>query len=556
MFWSFATFENIRFKESSRVFDFCAGQETGVTTYFTDRDGSLSPRHAKTTKPSTLLSNVPNMLHFVNESRCTEYPENCNSYCPDAVFSTIRYDVDPSSSDEFVLRVCKRGDLSDCADFEGHKRRKDMGQGPTWAGRRMHFSAHMPLVGQYDAMFMRDGMMSWPTFALVEYQSLTLGEQSFQEGQVNLLVPPVSMEECRELIHNGDFELSTEPESWLHIRKGKAVVVAPGKGVAGSNGLTIKKQERRVAAVQYLDTRCIRLMEGQVYEIQAKVKMIDKEENAYNCLQGLETCPELGYSTDSNSNLAKLAGVVSGLDVDGFQTMHTLYRVDSTLVNDATPGLYITLDRVEFGMVIDEVSMRWVGTAQPSEGPSLSPSPTQLDCSNLVVSPGRNEGWQDYWFSSGAGTFNLYEGHDSSTAFKYGDRQSYYDGPNYRLDGNATAFGYAMKCMIPGSKWEVRAMLKLVNRVSGGAGHCLTMFNCPQVQVTVRDDTGGMVAWKDARGYSFFFWQGDHFNAFQTEIQIPEDWQGGPISSLSLTIASFPAKLDLIVDELTMSRIE
>ena len=146
-FEQFATFRNVRAVDGANTIDFCLAEAAGIdTVHYFDLDGSLSPPNAvKPTGASTLLSNGPDVLRFVDPSKCTINNKGCYSYCRDTCFRSVRYETQGFAMDGYVLKACRKGDSSNCSIFQGSRR---SGADPR------SFLAHLPVGNSYNLVFL------------------------------------------------------------------------------------------------------------------------------------------------------------------------------------------------------------------------------------------------------------------------------------------------------------------------------------------------------------------------------------------------------------------
>jgi hypothetical protein len=151
MFDHYITMKDIKFDDIGiGKIDFCRADQVNVDDiYLTDLDGSLKPSMVSTvTSPSSLVSLRPNMMQFVEGTKCTNIPDKCYSYCQDTCFRGVLYEVDPSFTMNFFLKLCKASDPTMCIEVPGHRSSPD----PFIARRPRYFAANLP-IGQYNAVF-------------------------------------------------------------------------------------------------------------------------------------------------------------------------------------------------------------------------------------------------------------------------------------------------------------------------------------------------------------------------------------------------------------------
>jgi len=122
-------------------------------------------------------------------------------------------------------------------------------------------------------------------------------EDSMSTDAVQLKVTKADDETCRELIVNGDFEMSNDAyPHWLHNNNGLAL--ARKKGMDGSNAIVDTIHSREEGSIgQFLDTRC--LERGRQYEVKAWVKL-EQSGKTVSCdqAQGKAPMDEAGLEFD------------------------------------------------------------------------------------------------------------------------------------------------------------------------------------------------------------------------------------------------------------------
>lgn len=358
MFWSFALFENVDIEPEARLFNFCPAGNRGVVSFFTDVDGSFGP-FPEQKRPSTMLSNTPNMLHFVDPTKCTEYPENCYSYCHDTCFRTVRYAVDPGITEEYRLQICRRDETEDCTEFIGHERQKDFAaHDGDWAGRHRFFSAHLP-KGKYYAIFV-DGDKNpvWPAYVHTSYQNDVVCPNAFEDQDVKLHRPSAVSRSCVDLILNGDGESSdTEASYWLYYLRG-GVKLELDQGVDGSHCIASEEAHFRAMLIQYLDTRCLYAMEDMTFEFKADIKLLKEDGSFVQCDPDTEECPLIGYN--ANGSFIAVARTTSAYTSQGFHQLRGDLVVNGALSNAEKPFFFIKMQRSDVRMCVDNVSISMV----------------------------------------------------------------------------------------------------------------------------------------------------------------------------------------------------
>ena len=432
MFDWFTTFEDVHIEDEAPLFDFCPADEVGVHSYLIDLDGSLRETGGG---PGSLIS-IP-LMDFVHPSECQIREEGCYAYC-ESCFRTMRLDVDPSASEDIMLQVCSSMGAP-CVMLRGHK---NPYADPHDADNHRVFNAHLP-QGSYDAVFLNGaGEEIWPSFVISVLED-QLCPQSFEEQDFQLNIPEVdlSSEECAELITNGNAE---SLDGWLE-RAGLLTIV-PNAGMGGSSTISdAPVSSEREEVVQFLDTRCISVMEGQSFQVHAWVKLMAEDSAMTSSLcdgYGNE-CPEVRIKSLSrtHASVATLVPTRQGTEEADFQLLHGVFHVDSETANSDVVEFVIRRNRDDVvAMYIDNVSMT----------PLPALEFTNAECKQELVENGD--------FAFGDGTF-----WSQSTATMSIVR---HDVEKYRLVLSPNGFGQAFlksDCFDVGKRYEVRIQFLLMD---------------------------------------------------------------------------------------------
>ena len=390
----YTTFEQLHFEEGTEKITFCDANAANITAFFSDLDGSLRPAKFATHnfKYGTLVSNVPQMMHFVYQWKCTEISESCYSYCKNTCFRGIRFDVNPAGTKDYHLQVCAIDNDDKCTEFPGYLRGRD----PTSSSRTRKFNAYLP-KGKYTAKFIdHQGRVVWPSFVEEFYQKDNLCPNSLNEGDVKLIVPAVNPEEeCIQLVKNSNMDLSdTDVSPWLHRFGG--IELGQNKGIGGSNALTSLKPSKTNTIIQYLDMRCIKSMVGHTYEMKVWVKLENLQSGeVYHCDPNEMKCPEAGI-VDSWGR-STIAGISLYDDhsiedqkkrTEGFQLLRGEFQItEQGLASQTSVGIFIR-SNIQNGLswFIDSVSVKLVEVfggkeeetlQQPTHQPTLQPTTHQ-----------------------------------------------------------------------------------------------------------------------------------------------------------------------------------
>jgi hypothetical protein len=362
LFDLYTTFQDLQFEEGAEKINFCDANAAGINVFFTDLDGSLSPKPLRRTRPSTVMSNVPTMTNFVDKSLCMEVEESCYLYCKFTCFRGLQYDVDPAGTKDYMLRVCDAADSTNCVEFPGYVRFKD----PTSSYGSRRFIANLP-KGKYTSVFVnQQGQEVWPSYVTTSYQEDELCPTALKEGNVQLTAPVVTQDTCTQLLQNQDMEASnTQASPWLHRFGG--IEIALGAGMGGSNALTSEGFDSTNTIVQFLDTRCLALMVGERYEITAWVKLEDESgQRIYHCDPSLERCPEAGLDGPrGRESFALVSGEVS---YEGYQLLKGTVEITESIAAADQVSLFLRSNK-DLTWFVDNVSMQLVRTPLAGESP-------------------------------------------------------------------------------------------------------------------------------------------------------------------------------------------
>jgi Hint module len=418
MFDHYTTMRGIMFDDIgiSKI-DFCRADKVNVDDiYLTDLDGSLKPSTVATvTSPSSLISLRPNMLQFVDRTKCMNVTDKCYSYCQDTCFRGILYEVDPSFTMNFTMKLCQISNPMVCITVPGHRNTPD----PFSALRLRYFAANVPM-GQYEAIFLDStGQVSWPSFVRQLVTDVTCPKLGTHT--ITMFEPLVTSSQCQELIRNGNFEVSnSHPMHWLLV-DGKFQLV-PGAGVDGSNAL-VSVYSGRNTFVQFLDTRCLKFMRNAVYSVSADIKLLRSNGTTYVCDPIRERCPMIGVlgrkkffnasnvddsltMGDDISDKVVTVRSTAVVNSNGFQRIQATIRITDELLQLHDIRLSIT-SSLSYRLVVDNVAMRLANTTismksmtteavytsanevayAPTNEADNVPSPSPVNCfssSNLV----------------------------------------------------------------------------------------------------------------------------------------------------------------------------
>jgi hypothetical protein len=295
--WNFATnqigwgvadfstsFSNIEINDEAPRLTLCDAHNVGIQdVYMIDKDSSLKPAHSTATGVSVLVSDHPNMRHFIpdSENKCVSDARGCFRYCPQSCLRSVSYSIDPADPKEYHLRVCERGNLNNCILYEGHSR-EELDTSDRFVRHAKTYYVALP-SGRYDAAFIDSTFtVSWPAFAEEVYHP-ALCSGAVADGAIWLQKPrntTVLEKQCLGLIRNGGADWSNVTHSyWLAGPDGIQLAVKKGITTAGSGNLpsnalcqypSASQRDQSYSMGQYIDTRCLIL--NRRYSVKAWVR--------------------------------------------------------------------------------------------------------------------------------------------------------------------------------------------------------------------------------------------------------------------------------------------
>ncbi|KAL7565473.1 hypothetical protein ACA910_012212 [Epithemia clementina (nom. ined.)] len=395
-YWT--TFKNINVKDKDFPFHFDFNESLWNSTkgiYLVDVDSTMNPSSSDATGTSTVIADSEEVKAFVDLNKCTTYKEGRYLYCRETCLRSITFGVDPGQSDHIRLRI-RTDPPGTSYVFEGYQDvfiNDDIDRhvrALTDLSRLRYFSAALP-PGRYQAMFLHNitGEQLWPTF-VETFVEPSLCSNSFDNNDVELVIPATTGDECRDLIRNGDMEESAVSlPYWL--QHDTMLEVARNRGRKGSKALTEIDQRSPVAVVgQYIDTRCLKL--GETYLLQAWV-YVEEGGIPTSCDEKrLDVCPrlllgiQLTQTDRSSSSFADFVSTIAGsfakpFTKEGWNLLQGVATVDQNLASASKAALFIDRRKAGMKLFVDDVSM----TRIPK------------DCSELVFNGDFSESTSLYW---------------------------------------------------------------------------------------------------------------------------------------------------------------
>jgi len=374
----FSTLSGIQVEEGTILVDACLAEAANVTDiYITDLDSSFRPPSSNYSGTSTIVGNAGYIASFVDPSKCSTSPyHRCSMYCEDTCLRSVTYTVNPASSENHTLEVCEVNSEV-CVEIDGtywyemEDTETETTMQNTRSDRFRYYSVTLP-NGTYTATFLDgNGTEAWPSFVGETYEDALCTDDVLQEGSVSLQIPSVDPLQCDELIRNGDAEASlTEPIYWLHRKGGIVLNTTDSRNGTNSFGDVERTDAGMDGISQYLDTRCLALRSGSLYEIKAWAKLINPATGVtYHCDENTESCPEVGFIAYSSPgvnawSVEPAARTVSSASNRDYQLIHGLLDINEHMANANSALFYIERNKKNLAMLVDDVSM----TVVPESG--------------------------------------------------------------------------------------------------------------------------------------------------------------------------------------------
>ena len=402
-------------------------------------------------------------------------------------------------------------------------------------GDNRAFLAHVP-PGEYDAVFLDpSGAEAWPAFVLQSPEEVTC-PSSFPEATVELKVPTPS--DCNQLIRNGNLEASNdEAKFWLHRSAG--IELVRGKGLDNSNAMASIEKTTKASLIQYLDTRCLNMHRGRIYEFSAMIKLESENGEPYFCDK--KDCPDIGYRASFEGIYRSLAQVdkTATSMKDNFQPVRAFFEISEDISSSDVTLVYIQSNVAGKRMFVDEVSIKLV-----EQENSI--------CENVINMPEAEP--TRYWRVIEGGKLSVVQGPTSKPAMLFGNRRESSEGIAYSEFSDLVV----NKCFTPESDWKITAQFQLIDRSSGKGVSCdPSGEDCPVVRFFVYDSNGAMIVNESRRSYAASSWNPDALNEFQTTIPLPaksSSWDG-TIKKILLSIRDFAPTMDLVIGNVELSQV-
>jgi len=340
-----------------------------------DSDSSLKPSKVSFEGTSSLIGRTKEMSAFIDNSKCTDVDEHCYRYCTDTCLRRVTYLVDPADTENYKLQVC---DSNDCIEVDGKYYYEDddtYQYNPTnnlkntISLKSRYFAVTLPKREAYSAVFLDENKNpTWPSYVETKYEKIQCAGALMDDSII--LNDSVLPGECDSLIKNGDAQDSNEHHKfWLHRSDG--IQLKRGEGIGGSNAFSdvTLTTGSRVTFVQYLDTRCLDLQVGSLYEVKAWAKLQDDDGDGsiHRCDIDTENCPELRITTrypsgdDVIQSSFLLGEAVRYAELsEGYFLIHGEVTITPEMASASAVQLNIKRNRRDFHMYIDDVSMKRV----------------------------------------------------------------------------------------------------------------------------------------------------------------------------------------------------
>lgn len=240
-----------------------------------DPDGGSDPSK-QSNSGSVFVSDKEHLTAFASD--CTSYSALGMAYCPNTCYRGVTVYANQIETSEFDLKVTRVPDskfaeerVTYAASYYPYDGPEEIKRYRTEENQRK-FHIALP-QGSYKFEFVDVDEVVWPGSAYEIWEGIPKCGGYANGTDVTLVEPPLSENECNELIKNSD--MSQGPLFWGH-RNGGVIALANG-GV--DNSLALKNVNRTSfydGIGQTLDVRCFRDNVNEFYEISVMFKSINE----------------------------------------------------------------------------------------------------------------------------------------------------------------------------------------------------------------------------------------------------------------------------------------
>ena len=192
------------------------------------------------------------------------------------------------------------------------------------AGRKFRkFSASLP-AGTYTAEFINEnGDQVWPQYVEETWQKPPDCAGFAQVDSVTVLKPPISEEQCVELVRNGGIHGNTTFPWISTLGQPRNIAIRKGMGIDGTDAIgTMNREYPWTGLGQDIDSRCLELMRGKFYEFSAymiitvknnpttTIQTIDPNKEYYSNLSPVVTLNMRTYQNISTKEFCEFIAIV------------------------------------------------------------------------------------------------------------------------------------------------------------------------------------------------------------------------------------------------------
>ena len=294
--------------------------------------------------PGFLISdNQPELVAFDTAASCQLVPEACLQFCANACLQAIQLLL-PATPDTDGMQIeIESGGMTQLFSERGLKRSDDE-----------HYQAHRTYMlslpaGTYNMRFIKNGAEMWPVYIKETRPDAPDCMQGSSGVTLNRSAFNPTTDVCSTLVEgslrNGDLETGTLGY-WKHIWSDVDLLSG---GYGGSSFGIRSARENSFRVGQDLDTNC--LNEGDVFEVSARVRMVDGSGNVVDCDPNLNSGNRCMYATafydtpEGRSYFRAGATISSLSDDNGWKLLHGTFTVSEKLASAHRVFLYIEYAR-------------------------------------------------------------------------------------------------------------------------------------------------------------------------------------------------------------------
>jgi len=276
--------------------------------------------------------------------------------------------------------------------------------------------------------------------------------------------------------------------SWVYERN-MGIEIANSAGIDGSNAFgDMRTESHDDGLTQHLDTRCLKLNKGRQYEVEAYVKLIDKNGKPVYCdpsVKGGSSCPRimLHYGMYRRNNELLFvrdreieAGVTRARNInkDGYQLVNGRVTITDSLADASNVRFFVERRSNNFEMFVDNVSMTLISESNCEEGDD-----------ELVSNGGFDGGSSEFWNDYDAEALQIVSPGVGGTGYAL------------KMKTGSAEHSIKNQCIAAGKRYIVQAKYRLLDS-GGNPTSCNPETNnprCPEMALRLFDENNQYIGY-------------------------------------------------------------